>query len=237
MRYYILPALFSLVLIQSTFTQTILASNDTLYPARFKGGFLIGLQLAKPNSDVRFLDFKPHFGYYIQWDQSKQNSLETEILVRWKGHFNLQTNKTESTQDEQGRTGTSTWFCSIRNLVFLEFPVLFQHRVSGKKLSWLVGLKPAFVLPIGPVGLSVTGYRGSQTQLKTYNLQDGLSGFDLGLTTGLRFHLAPRLQLDLRCNYGMVSLSDKAFFNQQTTHRNTDIQVSVRRYFYNVKPD
>jgi hypothetical protein len=237
MRYPILPLLLSLVFSQSAFTQTIIASNDTIYPARFKGGYLLGLQLAKPNSDVRFLDFKPHFGYYIQWDLSKQNSLETEALIRWKGHYNLHVEKTESTLDEQGRTGTSTWFCSIRNLVFLEFPVLFQHRVSGKKLSWFAGLKPAFVVPLGPVGLSVSGYRSSQTKLKTYTLQDGLSNFDLGLTAGLRFHIAPRLQLDLRCNYGVISLSDKAFFDQQTTHRNTDLQISVRRYFYNVKPD
>ncbi|MEI6409513.1 MAG: hypothetical protein WCR52_09030 [Bacteroidota bacterium] len=224
-------------MIQSAFTQTITASNDTIYPARFKGGYLLGLQLAKPNSDVQFLDFKPHFGYYIQWDLNKQNSLETEALVRWKGHYNLQVEKTEVTQDEQGRPGTSNWFCSIRNIIFLEFPVLFQHRVSGQKLTWFTGLKPAFLVPLGPIGYGTSGYHSSQEKIKNYSLQDGLSGFDLGLTAGLRIHIAPRFQLDLRCNYGMISLSDKAFFNQQTTHRNTDLQISMRRYFYNVKPD
>ncbi|HAD13536.1 MAG TPA: hypothetical protein DCF33_14005, partial [Saprospirales bacterium] len=66
---------------------------------------------------------------------------------------------------------------------------------------------------------------------REYPSQSGIRYFDMGLVLGWEYRFHKHWALDLRYNQGLLDLTFDQFYRDQSTHLNSDVQLSLRYVF------
>ena len=203
------------------------ASRLPRKPRRFQRGMILGGNLNVVNYEARRLSMMPHLGYHWSAPITRDYRFQAEVQFKYVSNYQ-ETAKFKYVSP--GNVLDISW--ELDKLFFIEMPLLLKQENKGiGKTSWLAGVKPAWCTPIFPTGSnssSSSGFLpGPQVNL---DLRDGVRHFDLGLVLGMEWRFARRWSLDLRYNQGMFDLTHDNFFKDNTTHLNSDVQLSLRHY-------
>ncbi len=236
MKYLISLLIVFFGLLHSVMPQSSSPPLDSLDNARVRGGYLIGLQAFRPESATQLTRVTPHFGYFIDWRLGKRTRLYSDLMLKWTGKHDIRMAIVDSLVDQQGQVGYEFLDFYVPWLLYFEFPLMLQYQLPGERLRLMAGLRPSLVLPLDALDYSTSG-GGSNGSSRQYSLKDAIRKYNLGLSAGVSYQLGQRLRLDLRYSYGLQDLSYNAFFRNNAVHRNSDLQITLRRYFLKPKTE
>lgn len=164
----------------------------------------------------------PQVGQMLRYRVNPRMSLQGEVTLKFVSGYGLRAEFFDVVP-----TGSAQTILGVNNILFVEVPLTI-HRQYAPGKAWLLGLKPAWTIPLLAYGQTNVFNSGAPRRL--YTVRDGIRTFDLGLVLGWEWHFHPLWALDIRYNQGLFDLTVDGFFKNRAYHLNSDLQVSMR-YF------
>lgn len=196
-------------------------------PVRWSFGILAGGRMALPDWPIETASFGGVAGGFVQYDLTPHWSIRTELAGKLLDR-DLQRTDSEVLLDEFGATLKVDQSAHTNGLLFVEMPVLAVLR-QGRH-EWFAGPKLALVRVRNDA--SSLAYSGNAfTEVKEYDITEGVRRLDVGLTFGYGYRLFHHWGVDLRYNQGLLDLTHDNFFNNSHTLINSDLQLTFRYVF------
>jgi hypothetical protein len=196
---------------------------------RVQRGWIVGGNLTLVDYPDRQFSALPHFGYHYSMYLSPGYRLQTELQFKYVTHYS---EKSDFKIVVPSSSMEVTW--NLQDLLFIELPVLIKKSAPDYRSAWLFGVSPTWCKPLWHGGLNSVSISGSgPTPNVNISLEDGLQRFDIRFILGREWRISPRWGIDFRYSQGIFDLTHDNFFKNNTTHLNTDIQITFRHY---VKP-
>ncbi|HLP93272.1 MAG TPA: outer membrane beta-barrel protein [Saprospiraceae bacterium] len=189
---------------------------------RREHGLILGMNANAVDYDPVRLSILPHVGYF--WNQriANRTSIQVEGVLKYVTGYQLYVETIDILP-----TGLSSSTLRTNNLLYLEIPLTIKHKLRQKH-SALLGMKPSFNYKVLSTGQSAAF---NMDATREYTSQSGLRYFDMGLVLGWEYRLHKHWALDLRYNQGLLDLTFDQFYRDQSTHLNSDVQLSLRYVF------
>lgn len=189
---------------------------------RFEKGFLFGINTNAVDYNPVRVSMLPHVGLFLNYRTKTATSFQAEMVLKYVTGYQLYVETLDITP-----SGFVTTSLSTNSLIYLEAPVLVKQRVKPKHCLF-TGLKPSLNYKVFANGNNL-GLNMDNT--REYTTQSGIRYFDLGLVLGWEYRFHPRWAFDVRYNQGLMDLTFDQFYRDNSTHLNSDIQVSLRYIF------
>ncbi len=220
-----------------------IASASALKPARnWYGGILLGLN----NTITDYHNFSysatPLLGFFggVEWNYKW--GIQAELHAKYVNNYNLDYTVVSYWYNSSNFLEAREERYSTEAFLALEMPLVLKRRLSPRT-ALLAGLRPSLIFEakngfgllsmqreeeadFGQGGQSPTT-SGSGRPAAGRNL----AGSDLGLIVGMEWAFHPRWSLDARYIQGFRDLSPGHFYQDDATHLNSDLQLTIRRKF------
>ncbi|MBC7776617.1 MAG: PorT family protein [Phycisphaerae bacterium] len=186
---------------------------------RKERGWIFGLNANTVDNNPLRLSVLPHLGYFMNYRIRANTTLQADIILKYVTGYQLHIETTDITPG-----GTAHNILNTNNLLYLEVPLLVKRSFKPEQ-SWLLGIKPS-----GNVKLFSTGFASyfNGPGYRHYGSQAGVRYFDLGIVLGWEWRFRQNWALDLRYDQGLLDLTYDQFYRDNSTHLNSDLQVSLR---------
>jgi hypothetical protein len=188
-------------------------------------GWIVGGNVTLVDFPDRQFNALPHFGYHYSMYLSPGYRLQTELQVKYVNHYS---EKSEYKTFIPG--GSTEVILNLKDLFFIELPVLIKKSAPDYSSAWLFGVSPSWCKPLSQSGLYAISGSGPNVNIR---MEDGLQRFDIRFIVGREWRFSPRWGIDIRYGQGIFDLTHDNFFKNNTTHLHADIQITFRHY---VKP-
>jgi hypothetical protein len=189
---------------------------------RREHGLILGMNANAVDYNPVRLSILPHIGYFWNHRITSQSSFQVEGVLKYVTGYQLYVETIDILP-----AGLSSSTLRTNNLLYLEVPLTIKHKLRQKH-SALLGMKPSFNYKVLSTGQSAAF---NMDATREYTSQSGLRYFDLGLVLGWEYRLHKHWALDLRYNQGLLDLTFDQFYRDQSTHLNSDVQLSLRYVF------
>lgn len=186
---------------------------------RKERGWIFGVNANTVDNNPIRLSVLPHLGYFLSYRFRPKTILQAEIMAKYVTGYHLSASFIDIIPG-----GASEVILHTNNLIFLEIPLVVKRQYKPEQ-SWLLGIKPSGNLKVFSGGL--TSYSNDAAD-RFYTNQDGMRYFDLGLVLGWEWRYHKNWALDIRYNQGLFDLTFDQFYRDNSTHLNSDLQVSLR---------
>jgi hypothetical protein len=192
---------------------------------RSERGWILGANANAVDYHPLRMSVLPHLGYFANYRFRPNTVLQAELVVKYVSGYKLHASFMDIIPG-----GSSQVILNTNNLLYLELPLIYKQQYKPGK-SWLLGIKPSGNVKLFSSGL--TSY-SNFAPLRTEDSQNGIRYFDLGLVFGWEWRYGKNWALDIRYNQGLLDLTYDQFYRDQSTHLNSDLQVSLR---YSIHPN
>jgi hypothetical protein len=165
------------------------------------------------------LSVLPHLGYFVNYRFRPNTVLQAELITKYVHGYQLHAEFMDIIPG-----GSSHIILNTNDILFFELPVVLKQQFRPEQ-SWLLGIKPSGNLKVLSYGLA--SYSNNAPG-RLPDSQNGIRYFDLGLVLGWEWRYSKYWALDIRYNQGLLDLTYDQFYRDNSTHLNSDLQVSLR---------
>lgn len=220
-----------------------IASASALKPARnWYGGILLGLN--NTITDYRSLSYSatPLLGFFGGMEWNYKWGIQAELHAKYVNNYNLDYTVVSYWYNSSNLLEAREERYSTEAFLALEMPLVLKRRLSPRA-ALLAGLRPSLIFE----AKNGFGFLSTQREEEADFGQGGqgpttsgsdrpatgrnLAGSDLGLIVGMEWAFHPRWSLDARYIQGFRDLSPGHFYQDDATHLNSDLQLTIRRKF------
>lgn len=182
-------------------------------------GWILGLNANTVDNNPLRMSVLPHFGYFTSYPLNTNTRVQADFVLKYVSGYQLSAKFMDIIPG-----GSSTVILNTNNVLYLEIPLVMK-REYRPDYSWMLGLKPSGNFKIFPGG-EYSSVNNSPSRF--INSQAGFRSFDLGLVLGWEWRYHKYWALDIRYNQGLLDLTHDSFYRDNSTHLNSDLQVSLR---------
>jgi cytoskeletal protein RodZ len=106
----------------------------------------------------------------------------------------------------------------LRGLTMLQFPVMYEQALPGKRFTAKTGVTPVYILNAAVVNVP-NSFVGVVIPYRSFGLSD-INRFNVLFTAGLHYYITPKVGVELRGNYGLTELVKNSYLNQSNENNN-----------------
>jgi Outer membrane protein beta-barrel domain len=106
----------------------------------------------------------------------------------------------------------------LRGLTMLQFPVLYEQALPGKKFTAKAGVTPVYILNAAVTNVP-NSFTGVIIPYRSFGLSD-INRFNVLFTAGLQYNITPKIGVEVRGNYGLTELVKNSYLNQSNENNN-----------------
>jgi hypothetical protein len=106
----------------------------------------------------------------------------------------------------------------LRGLTMLQFPVLYEQALPGKKFTAKAGVTPVYILNAAVTNVP-NSFTGVIIPYRSFSLTD-INRFNVLFTAGLQYNITPKIGVEVRGNYGLTELVKNSYLNQSNENNN-----------------
>lgn len=192
-------------------------------------GLLLGTGLTSAWPDAESarqpMRVQPISGLSYRYHMGRGLSLKTGL--RYQSRSGLHVSHSYTDTDYAFGIETHTTTIAPQSLHSLEMPLLLSVPIAGRHRLQL-GLDLNYLLDVysevQEVREDAFGVQSGSDEM-AWGYRQGFRRLDVGMQAGYRFGLSRRMQVGLDVRYGLRDLTDDAFFESATPHRNVQARL------------
>ncbi len=188
-------------------------------------GFIGGVNLNKalvesPESGISGSEF---LGIEYQRFLNRGFSVKTNFLYSARNDVNSHKMYDKKVYDFGSSTEQTMVEC--QRMIYLELPILMNYGVGNH--NFMMG--PSFSYLVSSLNKMTTHYE-SYTNVSTeessfWGHTNGFKSYDFSIVAGYEYSVKPKLNVGMRLNYGLIDLTDNAYFGDDSFDNNVQFRV------------
>ena len=203
---------------------------NRLFFGKWHAGLVLGINSSITDYQNFRLSVVPHIGLFASKTLGQRLEFQVEAHLKTVVNYNETQTYEEEVFSSIGWVGNTQLTYQYKGFTSLDIPLTFKYAL-GNRFGILAGGRFSFLQSHEPAeSLSFNGlYSGSSLQERVP--KKGFWDKDIGLVIGAEYYLNTKWLLDVRYVQGLKDITPDNLYGNTKTHLNTDLQISIHRFF------
>lgn len=187
------------------------------------GGANINASIGDGSSSYKASEF---FG--LSYTRYIKGGLGIKANVLYSNRNNINTSKLQSIKTYGFGSNIETKTLYTNSLYYLDVPIMLNYGIGNGNV--MVGAQASYLVngyhTLKTTNHSISGEL-SESETNEFGYLEGFNRFDVGLVLGYEHSVAPRWNVGARFNYGLIDVTNNAYFDSSSFDRNKQVRLYV----------